>query len=69
MSLIGRRVEANYGALHPIAEGVIYGINETEVLIKWEDGRREWRPRFILMGNEVPFAGDRIGIYLIREER
>lgn len=41
MNLIGQKVEANWGAMYPIAEGVVYGhIGKTDVLIRWGDGTK-----------------------------
>ena len=41
MNLIGQKVEANWGAMYPIQEGVVYGhIGKRDVLIRWNDGTK-----------------------------
>ena len=41
MNLIGQKVEANWGAMYPTSEGVVYGhIGKRDVLIRWEDGTK-----------------------------
>ena len=41
MNLIGKKVEANWGAMHPTAEGVIYGqVGQRDVIIRWNDGSK-----------------------------
>ena len=41
MNLIGKKVEANWGAMYPTAEGVIYGqVGQRDVIIRWNDGSK-----------------------------
>jgi|TARA_R110000764_G_scaffold65210_1_gene136742 hypothetical protein len=41
MNLIGQKVEANWGAMYPIAEGVVCGhFGKDNVIIRWEDGTK-----------------------------
>ena len=41
MNLIGQKVEANWGAMYPIAEGVVCGhFGKNTVIIQWNDGYR-----------------------------
>jgi len=41
MNLIGQKVEANWGAMYPIEEGVVDGhIGASAVIIRWNDGSR-----------------------------
>ena len=39
MNLIGQKVEANWGAMFPISEGLVdRHVGEDKVIIKWDDG-------------------------------
>jgi hypothetical protein len=67
--LIGKEVIGNYGAMIPIAEGVIAGSRvsddlEREFLVNWENGDNEWiRSISIKMPGEVSVNGSGIGIF------
>jgi hypothetical protein len=67
--LIGRRVLAVYGAMHPENEGVVYADQPEGVWVRFENGAREYIAKFRLLCNEyaeydVPSA---VGVYLIAE--
>ena len=41
MNLIGKKVEANWGAMYPTAEGVVYGqVGQRDVIIRWNDSSK-----------------------------
>ena len=67
--LIGKQVIGNYGAMIPIAEGVIAGSRvsddlEREFLVNWESGNNEWiRSISIKMPNQKSANGSPIGIF------
>lgn len=68
--LIGKEVIGDYGAMIPIAEGVIAGSRisddcaHREVLVNWEDGDNEWiRLLDIKKYGEKSANGSPIGIF------
>ena len=68
--LIGKEVVGDYGAMIPIAEGVIAGsrisddLAHREVLINWEGGDSDWIPLFKIKKPEERTAnGSPIGIF------
>ena len=68
--LIGKEVIGDYGAMIPIAEGVIAGAKVSddcahrEVLVNWEDGDNEWiRLLDIKKPSEKSANGSPIGIF------
>jgi len=69
-NLIGKEVIGDYGAMIPIAEGVIAGAKVSddcahrEVLVNWEDGDNEWiRLLDIKKPDERTANGSPIGIF------
>lgn len=68
--LIGKEVIGDYGAMIPIAEGVIAGSRisddfaHREVLVNWDYGNNEWiRLLDIKMPGEKSANGSPIGIF------
>ncbi len=68
--LIGKEVIGDYGAMIPIAEGVIAGsrisddLAHREVLINWEGGDSDWIPLLeIKKPDERTANGSPIGIF------
>ena len=69
-NLIGKEVIGDYGAMIPIAEGVIAGSRisddfaHREVLVNWDYGNNEWiRLLDIKMPGEKSANGSPIGIF------
>ena len=68
--LIGKEVIGDYGAMIPIAEGVIAGsrisddLAHREVLVNWEGGDSDWIPLLkIKKPSERTANGSPIGIF------
>jgi hypothetical protein len=68
--LIGKEVIGDYGAMIPIAEGVIAGsrisddLAHREVLVNWEGGDSDWIPLLkIKKPDERTANGSPIGIF------
>ena len=69
-NLIGKEVIGDYGAMIPIAEGVIAGsrisddLAHREVLVNWEGGDSDWIPLLkIKKPSERTANGSPIGIF------
>jgi hypothetical protein len=67
-ALIGRTVEGNWGAMHPLSHGVINGARveraQRQVLIQWDDLSPEWvNIMSIKQPGETSVNGSPIGIF------
>lgn len=67
--MIGRMIEANYGAFYANVRGVIYGVNADNFLVRFEDGTKGEYAKFRILTSEVDERDvpDAVGVYLIAQ--